>query len=147
MLIPDTANDCEDESLTTDLWQNMSCEDGLHGDSDCLDAADSDNSLELADCHRESLLGDLNFTEEIPDMECFRNTSAAPSEEEPLALYQDSPLSVAESSLLLMAFSVRHKLSGVALEDLLELIQLHCPKPNKCITELKDWNFNCFSRL
>ena len=38
-----------------------------------------------------------------------------------------------------MAFSVRHKLSGVALEDLLELIQLHCPKPNKCTTELKEF--------
>ena len=46
---------------------------------------------------------------------------------------------MAESCLLLMAFSVHHKLSGVALEDLLELIQLYCPKPNKCITELKEF--------
>ncbi|XP_067019318.1 uncharacterized protein [Acropora muricata] len=139
-----SANDCEDESLTPDLWEKMSCGDGLHEDSDGLDAVDCNNGLELADCYRESLLGELNFNEEIPDMECFKNTPAASSEDqEPLrdeqALYQDSPLSVAESSLLLMAFSVRHKLSGVALEDLLELIQLHCPKPNKCITELKEF--------
>lgn len=127
-----------------DLWQKMSCGDGLHEDSNCFDAVDCNDGLELADCYRESLLGELNFDEEIPDMECFKNTPAAPSEDqEPLrdeqALYQDSPLTVAESSLLLMAFSVRHKLSGVALEDLLELIQLHCPKPNKCITELKEF--------
>ena len=139
-----SANDCEDESLTPDLWEKMSCGDGLHEDSDGLDVVDCNNGLELADCYRESLLGELNFNEEIPDMECFKNTPAASSEDqEPLrdeqALYQDSPLSVAESSLLLMAFSVRHKLSGVALEDLLELIQLHCPKPNKCITELKEF--------
>ncbi|KAK2562534.1 hypothetical protein P5673_014210 [Acropora cervicornis] len=139
-----SANDCEDESLTPDLWEKMSCGNGLHEDSDCLDAVDCNNGLELADCYRESLLGELNFNKEIPDMECFKNTPAASSEDqEPLrdeqALYQDSPLSVAESSLLLMAFSVRHKLSGVALEDLLELIQLHCPKPNKCITELKEF--------
>lgn len=122
----------------------MSCGDGLHEDSDCFDAVDCNNGLELADCYRESLLGELNFNEEIPDMECFKNTPPAPSEDQELlrddqALYQDSPLSVAESCLLLMAFSVRHKLSGVALEDLLELIQLHCPKPNKCITELKEF--------
>ena len=93
----------------------MSCGDGLHEDSDCFDAGDCNNGLELADCYRESLLGELNFNEEIPDMECFKNTSAAPSEDQdPLrdeqALYQDSPLSVAESSLLLMAFSVRQTL-------------------------------------
>lgn len=38
-----------------------------------------------------------------------------------------------------MAFAEHHKLSGVALEDLLELIDLHCLKPNKCITEMKEF--------
>ena len=56
-----------------------------------------------------------------------------------LPLYQDSSITVGENSLLLMAFAVRHKLSGVALEDLLEIIHFHCPKPNNCITELKEF--------
>lgn len=38
-----------------------------------------------------------------------------------------------------MAFAVRHRLSGVAIEDLLELIHFRCPKPNNCTTELKDF--------
>ena len=29
--------------------------------------------------------------------------------------------------------------SSDALEDMLELIHLHCPKPNKCITEMKEF--------
>lgn len=57
--------------MTPDLWQEMSCGDGLHEDSDCFDAVHCNNGLELGDCYRESLLGELNFNEEIPDMECF----------------------------------------------------------------------------
>lgn len=75
-------------------------------------------------------------------MECFKEISPECQEEtaiDALPLYQNSPVTVAESSLLLMAFAVRHKLSGLALEDLLELIQFHCPKPNECITELKEF--------
>ena len=56
-----------------------------------------------------------------------------------LPRYEDWPISVGESLLLRMVFAVRHKLSGVALEDLLELIHFHCPKPNNCITELKEF--------
>ena len=96
--------DCE-ESLTPDLWLNMSCDDELHEDGDCLDTFHSDNAHELSNCQGEPLLCDLNFNEEIPDMDCFRKPPAGPSQEETLgdeqALYQDSPLSVGESSLLL----------------------------------------------
>ena len=75
-------------------------------------------------------------------MDSFREVPASSQEEsagDDQALYQDSSLSVSESSLLVMAFAVCHKLSGVALKDLLELIQLHCPKLNKCITEMKEF--------
>ena len=62
----------------------------------------------------------------------------------PVAPYEypcsfDTSSNIWESSFLLMAFAVRHKLSGVALEDLLELTYFHCPKPNNCITELKEF--------
>ena len=56
-----------------------------------------------------------------------------------LPLYQDSSIAVGENSLLLMAFAVCHKLSEVVLEDLLEIIHFHCPKPNNCITKLKEF--------
>ena len=75
-------------------------------------------------------------------MDSFREISVSSQENtdrDDQPLYQDSSLSISESSLLVMAVAVRHKLSGVALEDLLELIHLHCPKPNKCITEMKEF--------
>ena len=90
------------------------------------------------------MIDNLTSGDDIPDMDSFREVPASSQEEsagDDQALYQDSSLSVSESSLLVMAFAVRHKLSGVALEDLLELIQLHCPKPNKCITEMKEFQF------
>lgn len=93
--------------------------------------------------HDGPLLDDLSLNHEIPDMEFFKETSASSQSKETdkddLPLYEDSTLSVAESSLLVMAFAVRHKLSGIALEDMLELIHFHCPKPNNCITELKEF--------
>ena len=86
----------------------------------------------------------INLTsgDDIPDMDSFRDIPASSQEDiagDDQPLYQDSSLSISESLLLVMAFAVRHKLSGVALEDLLELIHLQCPKPNKCITEMKEF--------
>ena len=51
-------------------------------------------------------------------MDSFREVPASSREGsagDDQALYQDLSLSVSESSLLIMAFAVRHKLSGVAL--------------------------------
>jgi hypothetical protein len=84
-----------------------------------------------------SLIGD------IPDMEHFKvsdipNKETIPEEDEPL--FVGSPVSVSESALLIMAFAVRHKLSGVALQYLLSLVALHCPKPNKCIAEMNHFH-------
>jgi hypothetical protein len=50
------------------------------------------------------------------------NAQVSSEHNEPLFLY--SPVTVDESSLLIMAFAVRHKLSGVALQDCCPL--LHC---------------------
>lgn len=48
-------------------------------------------------------------------------------------LYDGSPLTVATSSVFIMKFKAKHKLSNEGLQDLLNLIKLHCPTPNKCI--------------
>ena len=37
----------------------------------------------------------------------------------------------------MMTFAVRHGLSGVALIDLLTLIEIHCMVPNMCKTSMK----------
>ena len=127
-------------SLSPDIWQNIICDDDF--DDDCFGKVQNDKDPELSQIHEGPLLNDLTVSDEIPDMECFKEISAEHQEEtvvDGLPLYKDAPVTVAESSLLLMAFAVRHKLSGIALEDLLELVHFHCPKPNKCITELKEF--------
>ena len=134
--------DCktEEATLSPDIWQSITCEENLDGN--CFNECQNDRGPEVSQIYEGSLLNDFGVSDVIPDMECFKQISAECQEEtvvDALPLYQDSPVTVAESSLLLMAFAVRHKLSGLALEDLLELIHFHCPKPNKCITELKEF--------
>ena len=54
-------------------------------------------------------------------------------------LYRNAPVSVAESLLLIMTFTNRHKITGKALSDLLPLITLHCPSDiqTECLQNLK----------
>ena len=59
-----------------DLWYNMSCDgDELQADGDCFETSNGEKALELSPFHEDSLLCDLTFNGEIPDMECFRETS------------------------------------------------------------------------
>lgn len=135
----------EEVLLTPSAWQNTSCDGEVDGD--CFEKVPnyeepSDEDHELYSLNGGSLIDNLTSSDEIPDMDAFREISASSQENtvgDDQPLYQNSSLSISESSLLIMAFAVRHKLSGVALEDLLELIDLHCPKPNKCITEMKEF--------
>lgn len=127
-----------EESLSPDIWQNITCDDGF--DSDYCGKEENDGEMELSQFHEGPLFDNLVVTDQIPDMTFFKEPSSECQEEtnvEGLPLYQDAPVTFAESRLLLMAFAVRHKLSGTALEDLLELVCFHCPKPNKCVSELK----------
>ena len=130
----------EEVLLNPSTWQNISCDGELDGD--CFEKFPNDEDCELYPLNGGSLIDNLTSSDEIPDMDSFREISVSSQENtdrDDQPLYQDSSLSISESSLLVMAFAVRHKLSGVALEDLLELIHLHCPKPNKCITEMKEF--------
>ena len=52
-------------------------------------------------------------------------------------LYSGARLTLGISMLLIVTFAVRHGLSGVALSDLLTLIELHCLLPNCCANTTK----------
>ena len=122
------------------MWQNGAL--GNDSDGSCFGEFQTERDLELSQIYEGSVLDDLAVSDEIPDIDCFKEISTECQEERDIddqPIYLDAPVTVAESSLLLMAFAVRHMLSGIALEDLLELIHFHCPKPNKCITELKEY--------
>lgn len=41
--------------------------------------------------------------------------------------------------LLIMAFSVRHKLSGTAMDDLIQLISLNCPEGVTTVKNLREF--------
>ena len=118
----------EEVLLNPSAWQNISCDGEIDGD--CFEKFPNDEDCELYPLNGGSLIDNLTSSDEIPDMDSFREISVSSQENtdrDDQPLYQDSSLSISESSLLVMAFAVRHKLSGVALEDLLELIHLHCP--------------------
>ena len=51
-------------------------------------------------------------------------------------LYNGAQISVGLSVILIMSFVINHGLTDAALRDLLQIISLHCPSPNLCITSL-----------
>jgi len=51
-------------------------------------------------------------------------------------LFEGSRLSVGEFMLALQALSIRHKLTGVCLNDLLTLMEMLCPPQNNCVKTL-----------
>jgi hypothetical protein len=51
-------------------------------------------------------------------------------------LFEDSQLTLSASSILVMQYKTKHNLTNDALEDLLQLLRLHCPTPNICYRSL-----------
>ena len=126
--------DLDEDSFLHDMWQNGAF--GDDSDGSCFGEFQTERDLELSQIYEGSVLDDLAVSDEIPDIACFKEISTECQKERDIddqPIYLDAPVTVAESSLLL-------KLSGIALEDLLELIHFHCPNPNKCITELKEFS-------
>ena len=52
-------------------------------------------------------------------------------------LYSGAPLSSTSSVVLLLSFVMKHKLTREAFNDLLAVIEAHCPRPNNCKTTVK----------
>lgn len=125
-------DDHQEEPLSTYADGNYSkmCETGLQSDelfdgevdSRFLDAPGMDGSEdetedEYSDDHSE----------------CDQTSPAISSS---ALLYEGADLTVGASSVLLLQFKMKHKLTQEALGDLLELLKLHCPFPNKCFQSL-----------
>jgi len=45
-------------------------------------------------------------------------------------IYEGAQITQDQSLLLTMAFALRHKISLAAVDDLLELLRIHCPEVN-----------------
>ena len=48
-------------------------------------------------------------------------------------LYDGARLTLSTSNILIMQYKMRHKLTDECLADLLQLLKLHCPTPNRCL--------------
>lgn len=57
-------------------------------------------------------------------------------------LFDGCPLTSQASVLLQLRFTMTHNLTKAARQDLLELISLHCPVPNKCCTTIHQSEVN-----
>lgn len=77
---------------------------------------------------------------ESSDDELDDDTSSTVLDETGQLLYDGSLLTVAASCVLIKKFALRHDLTKVAIGDLLQLIRMHCPKPNHCPTSVYRFN-------
>lgn len=54
-------------------------------------------------------------------------------------LYKNAQITCDESLLLTMAFALRHKISLAAVEDLLQLLGIHCPEKNLLVNNISQF--------
>ncbi|KAE8747531.1 hypothetical protein FOCC_FOCC005692 [Frankliniella occidentalis] len=99
---------------------------GSDYDSDATSDSSPDESPDDSSSSSES--EDDNDPEEDPP---YDND---PDEDPPL--YQDAPISVGESVLSVLSLALAHNLSGACVADILKLIEIHCPEPNRCVNSL-----------
>ena len=150
-----TSDNFEDSSILDDQNEDAYSSDGMHktiedsqNDSELQLAYDSD--LDLLDdyqalCERSAFLEELDLQEEQKVVESDDDsTYCSDFTTEPEAdntvntsgvtpLYEGSSLTMEASSVLVMQFKTRHNITTDGLADLLKLLKMHCPKPNRCL--------------
>ena len=77
---------------------------------------------------------DSDVSQEAPANESEQTALIQVTSDLEQQLYEGSELTVSSSCLLLKKFRMQHRLTETAFADLLRLISLHCPRPNKCLT-------------
>jgi hypothetical protein len=131
---PLTENETNEESEWVfdylDRIQDVLQDKIVHTESE-MDESDDDelwyDASETSDCNNRANTEFANTS----------NTDTAESEDlDHKPLYENCPLTVWLSALLIITFAMRHLLSGKALHDLLGLISLHCRTPNYCFKSL-----------
>ena len=88
-----------------------------------------DGGNEVDDNDQDEPGGDDDAAEDMEEGE-----QSKPDGNQPL--YAGAMITLMESMLLILTYSMKHQLTGVALADLLVLISVHCLAPNLCKTTL-----------
>ena len=106
----------------------------ISGDEfELLDFADSDDTFEQFVKDEDAcsdFFSDCEDPDEI-DSECIQEQCETESDE---GLYSGAPITSSSSVVLLLSFVFKHKLTREAFNDLLAVIEAHCPRPNNCKT-------------
>lgn len=103
---------------------------------------DSLSEEELSNSSYELFIGEDNngSLDSVSDSEDHDNLdmTSGQSELKPDdVLYSGAPLTSSTSFVLLLTFVMKHKLTREAFNDLLLVIEAHCPRPNNCKTSVK----------
>ena len=75
---------------------------------------------------------------ELSNMQKAMSMVAGDQDKSDEKIFPNSQLTVKETVILLLGIITRHKLSGVALDDILALIHLICPKENRMPKDSKE---------
>ncbi|KAJ7391429.1 hypothetical protein OS493_018475 [Desmophyllum pertusum] len=108
----------ETESITSDSLQD---------DSDDSDVEDLTSSSNLTDVEENEEISEEN--EDIREEEDVQSFSSQ-------ALYDGSEISTTTSNILIMTYAKKFNLTQDAFKALIELIRVHCPKENKCVSSV-----------
>ena len=80
----------------------------------------------------------------LPDLACGDKDSLEQEDQNDnmlgRPLYDGCPLTLEASLILQRTFALSHNLTEQAQEQLLKMIELHCQRPNSCVTSLYEMN-------
>lgn len=114
----------EDEALFND---ELNCNEVSPNISNCIRSDLDDSVGSIVESERESsLLFEDSPDESVHEESLFGKVGHELENEE--TLYAGSRLTQSQSFLLVLSFVLRHGLTGMALSDLLDLINIHCPE-------------------
>lgn len=121
------------ESEADDADNEADDEVGAGGHYVPVKVLDSDDINDFFD--QSELLEELK---ELSNMQKAMSAMARDQDESDEQLFSNSQLTVKETVILLLGIITRHQLSGVALDDILALIHLICPKENRMPKDSKE---------
>lgn len=95
----------------------------------------SDDDFQYSDASSEFEESDNN-SDSSEDSEIYEEASTFFHKDAEKPVYDGARITVAESITAILSLLVSFPVSGVLLARILSIIELHCPRPNKCIKTL-----------
>ena len=125
-----TENSPSSDDISTSLDPYTSIDyDVCYNVCEELDLLNNPQSLEISDLViHDSTDNHIEEDDEGGDNEVTNNECSLRVQHE--LLYKEASITTSASSVLLMKYAMKHKLSMEALTDVLHIIKLHCPSPN-----------------